>query len=135
LKLLGPTRQPCCPKNGACPCRLPFDCGRHRSTVPIASARHRPRPQLAPPLPTASGGYTRSTLTVGATPFFLLRRFITIAPPCLPSLSHCEPLLRPLSESPVTSLDPHASGLGCSSVPPLSLPAARFAPPWNPLLQ
>jgi hypothetical protein len=31
-----------------------------------------------------------------------------------------------------SSLDPLAGALSCSSAPPLSLPAARFAPPWNP---
>jgi hypothetical protein len=100
-----------------------------------------PHPQLPPPHrlpPTASGSYKRSTPLSSSS-----ARFTAPASPCSPSLSHRGPPLWPLPDPLDTAQAPHqhrkpprplASALGCSSVPPPSLPTAWIVPSWNPLL-
>jgi hypothetical protein len=105
------------------PCRPRLDHGLCRFAMPMASPPSPLRPQLTPPLPTASTGYKRST-PHGATLF---------PPPplhlhCVVMLGIIEPPqtttpvpLRTLQHRPelrtnaVNSLDPLVGTLGCSS--------------------
>jgi hypothetical protein len=108
--------------------------------VPTTSPLPPCRPQSRRRAALASNGYKRST-PLREQPF-------SSSAPSLPLRRHANIIEPPQTATPVplrtsrhrpelrtdagSSLDPLAGALSCSSAPPLSLPAAWFAPPWNP---